>query len=187
VITARRSMRWVVLALFTPALVAMTLAEPGAAQFAPTGGIVEVTGYGHITPADGSTEPVTVIVKPKEAAAIRAALAGLSAKSSVPLCMESESDFRISFLAHPNGQPTYVATEDECPTPGVVNISVGRRMAQHLQEDCALRVAVVTSGRNEAKRESAEHGSTQSRRSGAHATRTCLSSKMPLRFRHRRS
>ena len=41
----------------------------------------------------------------------------------------------------------YVATEDDCPTPGVVSINIYGKTTQHLnlQEDCALRAAVIAS------------------------------------------
>jgi hypothetical protein len=59
--------------------------------------------------------------------------------------METVIYFRISFLAYQSGRPTYVATEEACPTPGVVNISVDGKTTQHFKEDCALQNAVVSS------------------------------------------
>jgi hypothetical protein len=88
---------------------------------------------------------VTVVVKGRRAAAIRSALTGLSATSSLPDCMETVGAFRISFRAHQGGRATYVATEEDCPTPGVVTISVDGKTTQHLKEDCALRAAVIAS------------------------------------------
>jgi len=125
-------------------LMATTLAESVAAQVAPPGGILEVTGYRQLT-YGGSLGPVTVIVKGKKAAAIRSALAGLSATSSRPVCMETVDAFTISVLTQQGGRPKYVATEEDCPTPGVVSISVDGKTTQHLREDCALRAAVIAS------------------------------------------
>ena len=105
--------------------------------------VVEVTGYTQVTLDDGSLGPVTVVVKGKRAAAIRSALAGLSATSSLPDCMEGVPAFTISFLTHQGGRPTYVATETDCPSPGIVSISVDGKATQHLQADCALRAAVI--------------------------------------------
>ena len=83
IVTIQRLIRVVVLGLCVLALMATTLAEPVAAQVAaPTGGVVEVTGYTQVTLYDGSLGLVTVVVKGKRAAAIRSALAGLSAISS---------------------------------------------------------------------------------------------------------
>jgi hypothetical protein len=134
-----------VLGLSVFALMATTLVEPVAAQVAPPGGVVEVTGYTRLTLDSGSLGPVTVVVRGKRAAAIRSALAGLSATSSLPDCMETVDAFKISFLAHQGGRATYVATEEDCPTPGIVTISVDGKTAQHLREDCALRAAVIAS------------------------------------------
>ena len=106
----------------------------------PRGG-VEVTGYTR-TLLTGSIGPVTVIAKSKQAAANRAALAGL-VRTSAPVCMETVIYFKISFLAYPSGRPTYVAIEDACPTPGVVSVSVDGKTTQ-FKEDCALQHAVVS-------------------------------------------
>jgi hypothetical protein len=138
------------------ALMATTMVEPVAAQVAPRGGIVEVTGYTRLTLDGGSLGPVTVVVKGKRAAAIRSALAGLSATSSLPDCMETVDAFKISFVAHQGGRATYVATEEDCPTPGIVSISVDGKTTSHLREDCALRAAVIASlprGRAEGTRQ----------------------------------
>ena len=141
----QRFLRTAALGLSILTLMATTLAEPAAAQVAPAGGVVEVTGYRQLTLDDGSLGPVTVVVKGKRAAAIRSALAGLSATSSLPDCMETVDAFTISFRTHQGGRPTYVATEDDCPTPGVVSISIYGKTTQHLnlQEDCTLRAAVI--------------------------------------------
>ena len=118
--------------------------QPNATRSEPTSDIVEVTGYQHLSEMDGSTRPVTVVLQGNQAVAIRAALAGLS-PTPPAVCMENTSLFKISFLAHPGGAPTGVATEEICPTPGVVNLSVDGKPTQHLEEDCALQVAVVSS------------------------------------------
>lgn len=143
--TIQGLIRVAVLGLCVLALMATTLAEPVAAQVAPTGGVVEVTGYTQVTLDHGSLGPVTVVVKGKRAAAIRSALAGLSATFSLPDCMEGVPAFKISFLTHQGGRPKYVATETDCTTPGIVSISVDGKTTQHLQEDCALRAAVIAS------------------------------------------
>jgi hypothetical protein len=126
------------------ALLGTALAEPAAAQGVPSGGIVDVTGYSQVT-LYGSFGPLTVAVKGKKAAAIRSALAGLSATSSLPDCMETHDAFTISFRTRQSRRPTYVATEDDCPTPGVVSISIVGKTTQHLnlKEDCTLRAAVI--------------------------------------------
>jgi len=144
--TARQRLlgRCVFLLTFTIPL-ATTLVEPVAAQGAPPpGGVLEVTGYRQLSLVAGSLGPVTVVVNGRKAAAIRSALAGLSTTSSLPDCMESRSAFKISILPRRGARPTYVATEDDCPTPGVVTISVDGKITQRLREDCSLRAVVIT-------------------------------------------
>jgi len=145
-VTVPRVLRRAPVGLSVLALMATTLAEPAAAQVVPSGGVVDVTGYGQVTPY-GSFGPVTVVVKGESAAAIRSALAGLSASSSSPDCVETLDAFTISFRTHLGGRPTYVATEDDCPSPGVVSVSIVGKTTQHLnlEEDCALRAAVMAS------------------------------------------
>jgi hypothetical protein len=116
--------------------------QAAAAPSEPRGGVVEVTGYSSIRPI-GSLGPVTVVVTGSKAAAIRAALAGLTKSSSSPGCMESMTSFRISMLRRRGERPIWVATESDCPTPGLVVIRVSGTPMPALSEDCALRAAVV--------------------------------------------
>lgn len=113
-----------------------------AAQSAPRGGLVEVTGYNSVRPI-GSLGPVTVVVTGKRAVAIRSAVAGLAKSSSRPECMESMTSFKISVLPRRGLPPTWVATENDCPSPGLVVISIDGKRMQILTEDCALRAAVI--------------------------------------------
>jgi hypothetical protein len=128
---------------------------PTGANTVPRGGVIEVTGYGRLSLPDGSQGPVTVVVNGRRAAAIRAALAGLSTGKPL-LCMENENAFTISVRPRAGVRPTYVATEENCPTPGVVNIThPGSKSLQTLHEDCALRNAVLVAlppGRADATR-----------------------------------
>jgi len=73
-VTFQRRLRVAALGLSVLALMVTTMVEPVAAQVAPPGGVVEVTGYTRLT-LDGSLGPVTVVVKGKRASAIRSALA----------------------------------------------------------------------------------------------------------------
>jgi hypothetical protein len=113
-----------------------------AATSEPRGGIVQVTGYSSVRPS-GSVGPVAAVVTGRKAAAIRSALAGLRTTSSSPSCQESMTSFRISVLPRWGGRPTWVATESDCPTPGLVVISVDGMPMPALSEDCSLRAAVV--------------------------------------------
>lgn len=112
---------------------------------ASAGGVIEVTGFNKLTLDAGAVGPVTVLVKGQQADAIRSALRGLRSTSSGPLCMETVDAFKISFFTHQGGRPTSVATEQDCPTPGVAIVTVGGKAQRYLQEDCALRAAVISS------------------------------------------
>jgi hypothetical protein len=116
--------------------------QAAAAPSEPRDGVVQVTGYNSIRPI-GSLGPVTVVVTGSKAAAIRSALAGLTKSSSSPICMESMTSFRISVRPRRGGRPIWVATGSDCPTPGLVVISVNGTPMPALSEDCALRAAVI--------------------------------------------
>jgi hypothetical protein len=113
-----------------------------AAPSAPSGSVVEVTGYSSIRPI-GSEGPVTVVVAGSKAVAIRSALAGLTKSSSSPSCVETMTSFRISVLPRRGGRPIWTAIESDCPTPGLVVISVSGTPMPALSEDCDLRAAVI--------------------------------------------
>jgi hypothetical protein len=129
--------------LVSAAFIASAMQTGVGASAVPTKGVVEVTGYGHVG-LDGNSGPVVVVAKGAKAAAILTALAGLAAPSpSVPDCMESGSAFEVSVLTRVGARPGSVATEQDCPSPGLVVITVGGRITQRLAEDCSLRSAVV--------------------------------------------
>lgn len=123
----------------------MTATSTTVPKAVSAGGVVEVTGYRKLTLDDGSLGPVTVIVKGRSAEAIRSAIAGLTPIRSLRGCMETVSAFKINFLTHRGGRPTAVATEEDCPTPGVVILSLKGKTKQYLEEDCALRAAIISS------------------------------------------
>jgi hypothetical protein len=150
----------VALGLSVLALMTTTLVDSVAAQVAPRGGVVEVTGYRKVTDYEGSVGPVSVVVTGKKAAAIRSALTGLSAASPPSECFENPNAFKITFLTRQGGRHTYVATEGDCPTPGIVSITVDGKTTENLVEDCALRAAVLASlpkGRAEGTRRDKSH------------------------------
>ena len=124
------------------AFIASALHTGVGAAAAPRTGVVEVTGYAHVG-LDGDSGPVVVVAKGARAAAIRTALAGLSPSPSVPECMESGLAFKVSVLSRVGARPAYVAAEQDCPSPGLVLITVEGRITQRFTADCALRSAVV--------------------------------------------
>jgi hypothetical protein len=102
-----------------------------------------VTGYGRLTLYDKPQKPVTVTVHGRKAAAIRVALEGLR-EAAPSFCMENITAFRITFQPGSGGAAGFVASESDCPTPGVVSITYrGAKAPLTFQETCALRKAVV--------------------------------------------
>jgi hypothetical protein len=134
-------LRRLVLVLSSAFLLGIALVQPVAAQGPPSEGIVEVTGYQHLSYL-GSVGPVTVVVGGRRAAAIRSALRGLSTTSPGE-CMESLVAFKVSVATREGARPSYAATEQDCPTPGVVSISVDGKNIEQLREDCSLHAAVI--------------------------------------------
>jgi hypothetical protein len=133
--------RAVVILVLATVIMSAIQAEVGATA-PPKAGVIEITGYKHVGIL-GNSGPVVVVAKGAKAAAIRTALAGLASSPSISGCMESRLAFKVSFLSHIGARPAYVATEHDCPTPGLVFIRVGGRKIQQLTEDCSLRVAVI--------------------------------------------
>ena len=98
--------------------------------------MVEVSGIRQVG-LDGNSGPVVVVAKGAKATAIRTALAGLSTSSSLPGSMESPIAFKVSFLTRIGARPMSVATEPDCPTPGLVFITVdGKTMLAPRRRHC---------------------------------------------------
>ena len=115
--------------------------QTAGATMAPHGSVVQVTGYSQVA-LTGSEGPVVIEVGGRKAAAIRRALAGLSATSSLPDCMEALNAFSISVLPRRGAPPLLTATEYDCPSPGVVRVHQDG-VFRNLKEDCAFRNAVI--------------------------------------------
>jgi hypothetical protein len=140
--STRRLLGQWALAVALSTSIACALTPTAGASVVPGGGVIEVTGYAQVS-VMGSHGPVTVVVNKHQAASIRRAMAGL-AVASASFCMETSNAFSVSFLAHKGARTaTLVATEDDCPTPGVVSVKENGRAVAILKEDCVLRAAVL--------------------------------------------
>lgn len=137
------------LAAITISVIAVFSERVGAAG-PPSGGVIEVTGYQRLSIVGGSQGPVTVVVHGQEAKAVRRALAGLTS-TSPSNCLEKIHAFSASFVPHVGARPTYVATEIDCPTPGVVTITGHGITKVSLKENCALKGAVISALPNRAE------------------------------------
>jgi hypothetical protein len=150
---SRLSLRVGILLLFCVLL--GSVARPAAAGVPAPGGTFGVTGYGRLTLYDGPQKPVAVTVNGHKASAIRSALKGLPA-TTPSFCMENISEFTIKFQPGSGGGVPFVASEDDCPTPGVVSITYqGAKAPLVFRETCSLRKAVLAAlpkGRAEATR-----------------------------------
>jgi hypothetical protein len=129
------------------ALVGLTiLSIAGATQGAgaivvPKSDTVEVTGFGSVS-ASGSTGPVTVTLSHHQAAAVTKALAALTV-TTAGVCHGFLNAFVVRFLPYKGARPTLVATEEDCPSPGVVSVTKHGRTIQTLRENCSLRAQVL--------------------------------------------
>jgi hypothetical protein len=120
-----------------------TVWEPNrsAAEQAPAGGIVEVTGFSQISDMDPSSGPVMVQVNRTQAKALRAAL------NALPLgppagCMEDSLLYRITFRRAAGSGVSFEADGWAC-IAAVVVTEHGREMSPLYDETCSLLRAVV--------------------------------------------
>lgn len=133
----------VVLVLLLAGLISVPACANPTSGGPPRGGVIEVTGYSQLSLTQAPRGPVSVKVSGRQAAALRAALSTLS--STPPsVCMENISDFTISVRPRAGARPTYIATEENCPTPGVVIVTATGSATETMKEDCAVQNAVFS-------------------------------------------
>jgi hypothetical protein len=118
----------------------------------PTGP-VRVIGFARGTPGRGGISPVTVTVRGRAAARIRAAVASLP-PGRPAVCMGNWPGFELRWSS---GHSTVQVEEWVCPTPGVVTVRRGPSSSVR-PATCALAravVAVLPRGRARGSREAA--------------------------------
>lgn len=108
----------------------------------PSNGDVEVTGYSASTLYGGSTGPVRVKVASEAAYRIRQAFDALPL-SAPAMCMENEAAYEIAFIPEGHSEPTIMATDELCPSPGEVGVTSDGQAMPTLEADCAVARAVV--------------------------------------------
>jgi hypothetical protein len=144
--------------LFVSCAILALTGGPAAAGVPAPGGTFSVTGYGRLTLYDKPQKPVTVTANGRQAAAIRAALKGLL-MTTPSFCMENVNEFTITFRPGPGDGVGFVATEGDCPSPGVVTVTYrGAKAPLVYRETCSLRKAVLAAlpkGRAEGTRKDA--------------------------------
>lgn len=140
-----RFIRWITVGML--AILAFgSLAEPGGASRtpsrAPQVGLMRLTAYNKISPGRGSRDRLTVTVNRGNGSKIFTALRRLPT-TPPDTCVDTIDTFTIRFVLKHTRRPHYVATENACPTPGVVAISIGGRLVRSYRADCALNKAVL--------------------------------------------
>lgn len=114
----------------------------------PATGVVSVTGYAQMSPAFGSTDSTTVFLTSAEESALRQAISTLP-RFTFPggrplLCMEQDTVFTISVARTQGAAPTWVATADLCPAPGVLYIKNAADPHQAVVRYCNLKEFIAS-------------------------------------------
>lgn len=107
----------------------------------PESGNLEVTGFAHVG-VDGSSGPITVVVRGARAERLRSALDHASTFSTTAVCHEDLEPFVIKFMASHQTHPTVVARAFECGGPGVALLKDGKLSGQ-VMDDCAVQASVA--------------------------------------------
>ena len=136
--------------------VVVVLPQAAASSALPKTNTIQVTAYKQIC-CNEETVPAIVIVKGRQAEALRTALAGLTPISSgIPVCMETPIPFIVTFLPRVGVRPTLEATGISCGGQ-FVTLRVGQSATPSaFENDCALEravVAVLPPGKGQGTRE----------------------------------
>jgi hypothetical protein len=120
-----------------------TVWEPSRSvgELAPTGGIVEVTGFSKVS-IFGSSGPITVRLGNTQTEALRAVLNALPLAPSASGCHEDALLYRITFRPTAASASSFEADGWACP-PVVLVTEHGRSMAPLSDAECSLLHAVV--------------------------------------------
>src|ERR1017187_6386436 len=114
-----------------------TVWEPSrsAGELAPTGGIVEVTGFSKVS-IFGSSGPITVRLDNTQTRALRAVLNALPLAPSASGCHEDALLYRITFRPRAGAASSFQADGWACP-PVVLVTEHGRSMAPLSDAECS--------------------------------------------------
>lgn len=112
------------------------------AEYAPTRGVVDVTGFKVLSVMRPPTGRVTVAVTGRRAENLIAAFDSLLRGPSSIACMEDETDFTFAVGPRVGAPPTFRVTEEECEN--VVDVSAYGKVAPALTDrGCELLRAVA--------------------------------------------
>jgi hypothetical protein len=108
-----------------------------ATERAPTGGVVEVTGFRSASPRTGSRGPVTVVVPTVRARTLVDDLNALPLGPEGGVCMEVTPLWSVTFRPSLGAAPTFVAQDVGCD--GWVDVTQhGRSMPLVLDRNCTI-------------------------------------------------
>jgi hypothetical protein len=114
----------------------------------PATGVISVTGYARMTAANGSTEPMTIVLTRRQVTALRQAIVKLPPPTSSAdkpiVCMEQDTVFTISVTQTKGESADWVATAYLCPAPGLLSIKNASGPQQAAVPYCALRTFITS-------------------------------------------
>jgi hypothetical protein len=106
--------------------IAIVTARSGSQLAMPSTGVVTLTGFGTISPANPSGDPTSVVLSTSEAALLRnkiSTIPSLSMSGTQLACMEQEKMFTITVKAHRGiSRSDWIGQADLCPAPGILYV-----------------------------------------------------------------
>jgi hypothetical protein len=107
----------------------------------PTSGLVTVTGFGQLRIASASSDPTSVVLTSAQIQQLDELVTALP-KAGDTNCHENSAVFTISFASRAGEASTVVATDWECPAPGVMALQTLSGTHELLAGVCALKTFI---------------------------------------------
>lgn len=114
----------VIVVIAIPIAIATTRSRSPLAM--PSTGVVTVTGFGSVGPANPSSHPTSVVLNTVQATVLRnriSEIPSLTLSGTQLLCMENETMFTVTVKArHGDVRSDWVAQARLCPAPGILYV-----------------------------------------------------------------
>jgi hypothetical protein len=107
----------------------------------PTSSLVTVTGFGQLSAVNESSDPTSVVLTSDQVQKLDELVAALP-KASKADCMENSAVFTISFASRAGEASRVVATDWECPAPGVMALQTPNGTHELLGGVCTLKTFI---------------------------------------------
>jgi hypothetical protein len=107
----------------------------------PTSGLVTLTGYGQLRVASPSSDPTSVVLTSAQVQKLDDVVSALP-KAKEANCYENAAVFTISFASRAGEASSAVATDWECPAPGVLALHTPSGTHELLGGVCRLKTFV---------------------------------------------